>query len=479
MRRPGRMGGGIRSAAAAFHVVLSAVAVVLIFTQYDSLGSAGLTWVCRVVTAGALINLAVTVFVAGGPWAPSSAYISVFTLFHFGLVAVLGVGLRSENNLGWWNQAWIFSVAARQAAALALAGVLACTSGSFVVRLVAGAVSTRRQAPLRQADDTLAKIGAVLLVVCTVSWFAIVTAAGGFLLLVSSYGTYLEKTAPYGALLALVWMGNGLGFVLVTMARSSRWRVLGLVTYLVLSAVAVPLGLRGEILFPAVAAGVARARVGRPLSTRFTLVASILVLLVIGAVRQLRQAGLAHTGVDVVESASVTNALVELGGSLQPVQAVVTWRNRGDAYALGGTYWAPFDRALVYVIPGWRRVPAEEDERIMNILVVRRIGPIGFSPVAEAYRNFGPSGVVLVMFVVGLTIGMLDRLKGTPEWQFAGTVVLVPLLTNIRNSFVSLPPQIVLGGILVVLFLFLRPRRVAGRGRALAPQVRAGASLHA
>ena len=38
----------------------------------------------------------------------------------------------------------------------------------------------------------------------------------------------------------------------------------------------------------------------------------------------------------------------------------------------------------------------DDDLRIANVLVADRVGAIGYSPVAEAYRNFGSLGVVIV-----------------------------------------------------------------------------------
>ena len=83
------------------------------------------------------------------------------------------------------------------------------------------------------------------------------------------------------------------------------------------------------------------------------------------------------------------DAFAEMGGSLHPVEKVVRWRAEGDPLEMGASYWAPIERGAARVLPGLQTSVAEDDMRIMNVLVTDRVGPIGFSPVAEAYRNFG------------------------------------------------------------------------------------------
>jgi uncharacterized membrane protein YoaK (UPF0700 family) len=86
----------------------------------------------------------------------------------------------------------------------------------------------------------------------------------------------------------------------------------------------------------------------------------------------------------------------------------------------------------------------------MNVLVLDRIGAIGFSPVAEAYRNFGPVGVVIVLGLFGMALGTIDAIRDRRRAVLAIATLYPPLLINIRNSFVSVPAQCA-AGILVVL----------------------------
>ncbi|MCA1598914.1 MAG: O-antigen polysaccharide polymerase Wzy family protein, partial [Chloroflexi bacterium] len=155
-------------------------------------------------------------------------------------------------------------------------------------------------------------------------------------------------------------------------------------------------------------------------------------------------------------SASPLDALTELGSSLRPVSEVVYWRATGDQFIDGASYWAPFDRALAKIIPGrgWKLPPAEADPRVLGSLATMRgDGAIGFSVVAEAYRNFGPAGVCAIMALIGLLLGRLDLWPPTAGRQAMLGVLLVPLLVEVRNDFTAIPFQILEGCVVVYVVL--------------------------
>ena len=56
---------------------------------------------------------------------------------------------------------------------------------------------------------------------------------------------------------------------------------------------------------------------------------------------------------------------------------------QGDPLLWGASYWGPIDRNLTYIVPGWTRLPAEDDPRLLNVVIQDRVGPVGFSPIAE------------------------------------------------------------------------------------------------
>ena len=96
------------------------------------------------------------------------------------------------------------------------------------------------------------------------------------------------------------------------------------------------------------------------------------------------------------------------------------------------------------------RAAAEDDFRIMNVLVLERIGAIGFSPVAEAYRNFGAIGVVVLLGLLGIVMGTIDTIRDPGKAVLVIATVYIPLLINVRNSFVSVPAQCVVGLLIVI-----------------------------
>jgi hypothetical protein len=96
----------------------------------------------------------------------------------------------------------------------------------------------------------------------------------------------------------------------------------------------------------------------------------------------------------------------------------------------------------------------------MNVLVKERVGEIGFSPVAEAYRNFGRIGVAVVFVVLGVVLAAFDSIAN-PRWAtLAIATIYLPLLINVRNSFISVPAQCA-AGVLIVLGL-VAMRHVSG-----------------
>jgi hypothetical protein len=77
--------------------------------------------------------------------------------------------------------------------------------------------------------------------------------------------------------------------------------------------------------------------------------------------------------------------------------------------------------------------------------LLRRAGAIGGSPVAEGYHNFGTLGVIVLLALIGGVFGALDARPSTPLADALTGVVLIPLLTQVRNGAAALLPQIAIG----------------------------------
>jgi hypothetical protein len=100
-------------------------------------------------------------------------------------------------------------------------------------------------------------------------------------------------------------------------------------------------------------------------------------------------------------------------------------------------------------------------------------GGLGFSAVAEPYLNFGVLGVAGYFFLLGATLGWLDRaLTRGPSRRFLAitAVVFMPLLVTVRNDFHNFLRPAAWGAAVVVLV-----EQVHGKRRAAARRRVAGA----
>jgi hypothetical protein len=400
------------------------------------------------VALGSLVVLVSLVW-RSGLWTATGAYAAVFWCFHFGLIAMLASGLVKPRELSLWEQLWVLGPFGGDAALLALLGFAAFASGASLMKRPA--VSPVSQEPPVGDDGAHSHgvAGSVLVLTAVASWFAIVLATSGLPGFFGSYADYLYSTTGFSTALGMVWLAFGLGIVVSLTGQRGWLRTSAMVASACVALLALPLGLRGEIMFPAIAALVAAARCGWVLSPAKVCAFVAALLVIIPTVRDIRTTGLQGLPDKVLEL-RLFDGFVEMGGSLHPVEKVVRWRAEGDPLEMGASYWAPIERAAGRILPGMRTAAAEHDMRIMNVLVTDRIGPIGFSPVAEAYRNFGPVGVVFVLGLIGALLARIDRIADRRAAVLVIAMLFVPLLVNVRNSFVSVPFQCGLGVLLVL-----------------------------
>jgi len=380
----------------------------------------------------------------------SSLYVVVFSVFHFGFTAAVGVGLADLRD-AYEVPVWFHHSSAPTAIWLTILGVLAYGIG-------ASAMLVRQRDPARAPQDGpqignwLTRVGFVVIAACVLFWFGLLISKG--LLLASYYEYRTQKEVPTEyVFLSLAW-----GLTMLAAGAPTRLRLWGFLIYSVHVLFAFPLGLRGEVLFPITAAmGVAAAR-GARVRTRTALLSIAVLLSLISMGKGVRDFGLGRLG-SLQASANPIRGLVEMGMTLHPVCAAIEWIEGGDAPMYGATYWAPFDRALGRVAPslGFVRLPAEEDPRVLNKVVQRRVGNVGFSVVAEAYYNLGPPGVALVMMLVGGLMGWMDTWPAMPVRGAIAGIVMYAQLYHVRNNFISIPSMIILG-ILVILLVVLAAR---------------------
>jgi O-antigen polysaccharide polymerase Wzy len=401
------------------------------------------------IALGSITVIALLV-VRSGLWSATGAYAAVFWCFHFGLIAVLASGLIEPHELSNWDQLWLLGPFGADAAVLALIGFTAFASGASLINASATVIDLRRNPPdPNEGAHPFGPAGSVLVFAAILLWCAIVLMTSGASGLFGSYGDYLNAIEESGGFMGLVWLALGGGIVMSVTGRHGWLRTSAIVAFGCMALIALPIGLRGEIMFPTIAALVAAARCGWVLSPGRACAFVVALLVVIPSVREVRSTGLQGLP-DVAFELRLFDAFVEMGGSLHPVEKVVRWRAEGEALDMGSSYWAPVERAAARVLPGLQTTAAEDDMRIMNVLVTDRVGAIGFSPVAEAYRNFGAVGVVLVLGLLGAGLAAIDRIADRGLAVLAIAIFYVPLLTNVRNSFVSVPLQCGVGALFVV-----------------------------
>jgi len=120
-------------------------------------------------------------------------------------------------------------------------------------------------------------------------------------------------------------------------------------------------------------------------------------------------------------------------------------------------------------LTGWHGGPPVRDDRLFNVEILDRVGPIGGSPVAEGYHDAGLFGVLLLLGAIGCAIGWLERRPATPLGHAAVGVLLLPLLGQIRNSFAPVPAQIAVGLLLLLVVHEVAQRAESRRTRRVGP----------
>jgi hypothetical protein len=375
-----------------------------------------------------------------GAVSPSSVYCITLAVFHSGLAAVVAVGYVPEAEFPSLKL-WLHRPSTLTAMWLVAIASTSYALGVRVAHLWPPARFRRREQSSR-LDHELAWSAATLMGASISAWFLVAVLNGGPGILVGTYADFLRLTA--GTPLPFFYHGIGLAAVMAAACPWSKYHRVTASLFVVWGLFAFPLGLRGELLFPTVAAIAIVATRRRLMSAWRVAVIAVVLLGAIAAARQVRSVGISSV-TETAVSANPLDGLAEMGASLRPVSEVVFWQQMGDPFDHGATYWAPIDRALVYVIPGWTRPPIDRDYRIMNILVMERVGPIGFSTVAEAYRNFATLGVIGVLLLCGLLMGRIDTWPRSAIHQAIAGTIMIALLGHVRNSFVPVPTQLLVG----------------------------------
>ena len=385
-----------------------------------------------------------------GMWSICFIFFSVLGVFHIGLVLANSVNGITDADTLYQISWWFYNVETENAihvVNLAMIG-FALSAILFSSEAVASITSSDPQLAYRKR---LFHIGGILLGFFIAVFFALTIVSGA----ISSYGAYLEVMGS-NPLLSLIfsylYFFLGIAFVFVCVSYSKGFGYIYFSLFAVWALFAFKIGLRGEVMFPSAVAACMLGRKGAPIKGYILVVGIIAFLIVTGIVKNSRVSGDYSGDVGI----NPLNAIAEMGSSLRAVQETVKWR-KNDHFELlmGGSYWAPFERQFALFIPQLERIDIEDDGRLLNIVVQKKAGPIGFSAIAEAYINFGEKGVLVVFVIIGWIMAKLDSTATSVRNDILIGVVLLPIFVTIRNSFIHVPVQIILGLILTSLLLYL------------------------
>lgn len=304
--------------------------------------------------------------------------------------------------------------------------------------------------------------GSYVLVASVSLWFLGGLLAGGPQFFLMSYRGFLDATE--GGLVGLTYIGIGIGLVLAVQDTHTVRSKISLGFFLAFSIAGYPLGLRGEVLMPLVAAVVVymSLRENRP---RWLLVlGSGLVLVSIPAVKEIRRLGVGN-GVSGAEVAfRPLEGIEEMGASARVLNTSISWHSHGDEpFLLGRTYYTYASR-LINTLTGGSNVPASSDFGLMNVEISSRVGNIGGSLIAEAHHNFGVVGVMVIPWIFGLIIGAVASKANTPKGMATLGIVVVILMMHVRNTFGPLTLWAAVGAATIML-ASRSFKYVSGKGR--------------
>jgi len=399
-------------------------------------------YVLWALTGAIGLALTATVVRSRGWLSPTSAYLSVFWLFHFGFTFTVSLmSARAVAELPYWAQDMILDPDTTRSAFLATL-FMAC------VWLGADLSGSRAMAKVdpdneRWSAPELLRIGWLVMAFgAGLSVFAISQVGVGTFF--GSYDVFFEQNDL--VTWAILVLANGLFLLLDGGLPLKTIMMTALITYVPMAALCLIGGSRTGPMFTAVGLAVALHHRGIRFSKTALLLAVVGGLLTIGVLRQVREQGVTlalSSRSQQVEENPVVSAIIEMGASLSTVSASLQWLE-GREFFHGATYALPFIRGAQR-LAGIERLSLEDDPRFVKEQIYQVYGPIGYSVVAEAYVNFAETGVALFGLACGVVLGVLGRRARRQPGLAVMGAVLVPMLINIRNSFLSVPVWICIG----------------------------------
>jgi oligosaccharide repeat unit polymerase len=364
-----------------------------------------------------------------------SAYAALFALFHMSLLFPLMIN-KPIQPLDPLDTSWIETPGFKSAVVLVAIAQAVFSLGYLVNSRVKGR-NASPQLPIDVssdegfATDGPGVVGPVLLTLGILLWMYSVISTGAAVIGASKLD-FLEHTKNTN--IADAYLLMGFGMAVAASSHSITWRHRALLCFGVWAVPAFVLGLRGEVIIPFAAYLIVAAR-RRTIRLRPWVFAAAIGALAAGsAVRVLRQFGAGATAFDI-SSFNPFDGLAELGGSIQPLVVVVNYHQSGEPFIGLDTYLAPFRRVFIGRILGGETLPTAEDPSVFSTMIVQRVGFIGGSPAAEAYRSGGVVALVIVMLLIGFVVASLDSLPNKKLTNSLVGMLSTILLIWVRNDF--------------------------------------------
>jgi hypothetical protein len=367
-------------------------------------------------------------------------YLGFYWVFHFGIIGSVALGysprLFNATDATWATVAQL----AQASIPAALFLVLCATSYASLVR---GALETSDD-PEGIGDPTApsvldgaAVVGFLVLVAGLGLWAQIFLGSGA-----RFGGGYIEFLArTKGTLTPYAYLFISVGMGLVGAARHRTLSRLAVIAFVVWSAPAFFLGLRGEVLIPLFAFVIARSRSGRLTVRRTWVVMAGIVALAAGSLVRVMRVG----GTPDIQSLNPINGLVELGYSIRPMIHVQEVHDgAGGPFTGLATYLAPLERLIGARLLGRQLEPASTDQDVFSTFIATTFGPIGGSVSAEAYRSSALLGVCVVAIILGGVLAALDSIPSSVTVDATVGMVASVLLLWTRNDFTPVPLSLVI-----------------------------------
>lgn len=388
-----------------------------------------------------------------------TVYAALLSIFHIGLLIPIAFG-SSPTLLNSIDVQWVTNPGFEAAAVLASIAIASFSLGylsCFSLLEARFAAKIKEQNSQRDSpkNDGTGVVG-LLLLISGVSLWGAIALSSGVQVVGSSYEDFLAKTQTSAMPISYLLMGFGLG--VVAASPHAHTRRPALIIFALWAAPAFMLGLRGEVIIPIGAYVIVAAR-RRYLPIRPWMGVALLAGLSAGsAVRVIRQSGIGG-GTSSFAALNPFRGIAELGYSIRPLVVVSDWHDRLHEPFVGiATYTAPFHRFIAGHLLGEMVLPVGSDPAVFGGVIAERVGPIGGSPAAEAYRTGGTFALVLVMVLIGVLIAILDSLRRSPYTNALLGMMAFSLLLWVRNDFTPVPAQFALTVPILLCVWFLNQR---------------------